>query len=205
MKSFKENLIKKYWSVIGPVDISNETAVSFHGSQKPIEFYKTWEIIQDFYKEKSVDEIAFLEIGAYKGLWPLALQCFGEHNNVNVSYSTITLLSHDVNNQSLVETLKYCKNSGMPASLVNQSSHDTSSITLLKKKSYNIVFIDADHSYDAVMKDIKLYQPLATDMLIFHDIGRKTVSDAIRDSDIILDSTIMSDSKTHMGIGIKFI
>jgi hypothetical protein len=205
MQEFKEKLLNTYSKVVGAIPPCNDYSVSFHGSQKPIEFFNAWESINKFYENKSIDTLSFLEIGAYKGLWAIALKCFGESKNINIDYSTITLLNHDFNNHSLIGVVNYFKQSNLPISLVNQSSHDPNAVTALPHSKYNIVFIDADHSYDAVMKDIQFYRPLAKDILMFHDIGRKSVIDAIRDSGIELDLKITSDANTHMGIGIKFM
>jgi hypothetical protein len=37
---------------------------------------------------------------------------------------------------------------------------------------YDLVFIDADHSYEAVSLDYKLYKDMATKILAFHDINQ---------------------------------
>jgi hypothetical protein len=205
MQEFREKLISIYSKIVGPISLHNDASVSFHGSQKPIEFFNAWITIDNFYQQNKKDSISFLEIGAFKGLWALALQCYGEYRNINVEYSTITLLSHNHENNSLISVGNYFREADIPFSLINRSSHDPAAINELPLNVYDIVFIDADHSYEAVMKDIQAYQPLAKDIIMFHDIGRNSVTSAIRDSGIELDLKITSDVNTHMGIGIKFV
>jgi hypothetical protein len=41
-----------------------------------------------------------------------------------------------------------------------------------KNGPYDMIFIDADHSYEAVSLDYKLYKDMATKMIVFHDIDQ---------------------------------
>lgn len=51
--------------------------------------------------------------------------------------------------------------------------------TQIDNKSANFVFIDADHSYDAVKLDIELYEPKVTDAVLGHDIDWPDVKSAV--------------------------
>jgi len=53
-------------------------------------------------------------------------------------------------------------------------THDPKTLKALKRKlngrPINILFIDADHTYDAVKKDFEVYSPLCNDIIVLHDI-----------------------------------
>ena len=53
--------------------------------------------------------------------------------------------------------------------------------TQIDNKSANFVFIDADHQYGAVIRDIELYEPKVTDAVIGHDIDWPDVKKAVED------------------------
>jgi hypothetical protein len=205
MQTFKNKLVQEYCNIIGNIPlIFTDSDITFHGSQKPGEFFKAWELIDTYVTQNNLTHISFLEIGAFKGLWALALKCYSDYKNISISYTTITLMSHNIENNSLLDVKRYYELSDIKFTLIDGSSHDISSIEQLTNPNYNIVFIDGDHSYEAVCKDIKLYKQLTTDILMFHDIRRNSVFDAIIDSDIILHESICTYN-THMGIGLSYI
>lgn len=55
-------------------------------------------------------------------------------------------------------------------------SHDPKTLKELKGKlkgrPINILFIDADHSYESVKKDFEMYSPLCENIVAFHDIEK---------------------------------
>jgi len=51
--------------------------------------------------------------------------------------------------------------------------------TQVDDKSANFVFIDADHTYDAVKLDIELYEPKVTNAVLGHDIDWPDVKSAV--------------------------
>lgn len=205
MQSFKNNLLRNYCDIIGNMSlVFNDTDVTFHGSQKPGEFFRAWEVIDDYVTTNNLTSISFLEIGAFKGLWGLALKCYGDYKNIDINYTTITLMSHNKENNSLLNVKRYYESSNCTFILIDGSSHDMSSIKQLTLPTYDIVFIDGDHSYEAVIKDINLYKPLASGILMFHDTARASVMNAIIDSNVILHQDIRTNN-THMGIGINYI
>jgi len=57
---------------------------------------------------------------------------------------------------------------------IRGSTHDPRTLEILKKKlnrrSINILFIDAGHSYESVKKDFEIYSPLCDDIIVLHDI-----------------------------------
>lgn len=181
---------------------------SYHGSQIKEEFKRAWDCIIE-YIEDIPGVVSFLEIGAYKGLWPLMLSFICKKLDKKFNYTTITWLDQDYNNQDLLKIKEYYNQEGLKFKLINLNSQDPTSKSKLKSK-YHIVFIDADHRYEGAKKDIELYSSLATKLLIFHDIrpiiptSNCGVYKAIKDSSIELDKEIIVDGG-KMGIGIKFI
>lgn len=207
-----QNIIKTYSQIHSPIIYTNDSNVSFEGSQIQQEFFTAWKCITKYYKKNPKDNITFLEIGAWKGLWGIAFNEFCKLHKIKGSYLTLTMIDQDPNNQPLYKTLDYMNSQNTPAKLININTLDSNSlISVLKhSKSFNIVFIDADHSYEAVMSDISKFAGLADDMLLFHDIRPKKrnsscgVYQAIIDCNITLDEEIISNEEI-MGIGIKYI
>ena len=57
---------------------------------------------------------------------------------------------------------------------ISGSTHDPRTLEALKEKlnrrSINILFIDAGHSYEDVKEDFETYSPLCDDIIVLHDI-----------------------------------
>lgn len=209
MNNFKDTLVNLYSRVVEPVSIHEGPGPSFNGSQIPDEFFGAWTSIENFYKANPTKHISFLEIGAYKGLWALALSAFCEEKGLTYEYATVTYMSQDPNNNPLYNVQNYYQENNLSFTLINSPSQDRSILPRLKS-DYNIVFIDGDHSYAMVKEDISIYAPMATNMLLFHDI-RPTVSnpqcgvyEAIVDSNLQLHEEIVVDGD-WMGIGISYV
>lgn len=180
----------------------------YHGSQIKEEFILTWnEIIKIIPNVEGV--FTFLEIGAYRGLWPLMLSFVCKALDKEFEYTTITWLDQDPNNSAILKVKQYYEDNGLKFNLINQNSQLDETLKFVDS-SYNVVFIDADHRYEGVLKDIQLYSSLANKLLIFHDIRPKEINpncgvyQAIRDSNIVLDKEIVVN-ESIMGIGLKFI
>ena len=180
----------------------------YHGSQIKEEFILAWnELIQIISNTKGV--FTFLEVGAYRGLWPLMLSYVCKHLNKEFKYTTITWLDQDPNNQAILKVKEYYTDNGLEFNLINQNSQLDETLKFVNNE-YDIVFIDADHRYNGVLKDIQLYSSLATQLLMFHDIRPKTtnpncgVYQAIQDSNITLDKEIVVNGDI-MGIGLKYV
>ncbi len=180
----------------------------YNGSQIKEEFTQAWEELTNIIK--GIDgTLTFLEIGAYRGLWPLMLSMVCEELNKPFEYTTVTWISQDPNNDGIHKVINHYKNNNLTFNLIDQNSQLPNALNSLEE-SYHIVFIDADHRYDGVMKDIKLYSPLASNLLMFHDIRPITptsgcgVYKALEDSNITLDKEIVVDGE-KMGIGFKYI
>lgn len=76
--------------------------------------------------------------------------------------------------------------------------------TLADKGKYDCVLIDAGHSYENVLADARLYAPLATKYVFFHDIQLKPVADAIetfrRESNLGKYTTFINSDSFGYGI-----
>jgi hypothetical protein len=208
----EKKIIELYSLVHNPIEYTNGPEISFDGSQKQSEFFTAWNHIVEFYKNKNLSNISFLEIGAWKGLWGLAFFEFCKMKEINGSYTTVTMIDHDPNNRPLYKTIDYLKQNNFSSELINMNTFNEGVINEVKKISnkFNIVFIDAGHKYDEVINDINKFYGFAEDLLIFHDIGPREVTPdfgvykAIKDSNIKLDWEIAETDK-HMGIGIHYI
>jgi hypothetical protein len=180
----------------------------FNGSQILKEFIEAWnQLIPVIEKTQS---ISFLEVGAFGGVWALMLSHVCEPLNIPFTYTTVTWIKSDYNgNSPLFKVKSYYENKNYNFNLIDSNSQDPKTKDFLES-NYDIVFIDADHRYERVMKDISLYSSLATKVLLFHDIrpiistSDIAVYKALQDSNIILDKEIVTNPST-MGIGLKFI
>lgn len=194
------NRIDKLYAELISSDI-----VNYDGSQNKAEFCDCIEYIDRRIREIDDKEIWFLEIGAYKGLWALAFYILCKENQKIPKYVTVTWISQDPNNQELLKTKKYYNDHGDYFELIDADSTLKKSLhnTMTIKEFYHFVFIDGDHSFPSVMKDIESYATLANNLLIFHDINTKNcgVRKAIQKSGITLNIEISYDD--IMGIGIK--
>lgn len=138
--------------------VIKETVGSYNpcygGSQMKEEFIEAWNVLIEYVDQNidSKDTLKFLEIGAYKGLWPLMLSFVCSHLDKKFEYTTITWLNQDPNNHSLLRVKDYYNNNDFKFSLINKNSQDPSNLKDLEP-NYNIVFIDADHRYEGVIKD----------------------------------------------------
>jgi predicted O-methyltransferase YrrM len=69
-----------------------------------------------------------------------------------------------------VEILKLLQRAGYNVTPIHGNTHDPIVIQRASARQYDVVLIDAGHSYDDVMQDARNYGHLATKYLIFHDV-----------------------------------
>tara|TARA_R100000951_G_scaffold105429_2_gene99228 strand:- start:980 stop:1594 length:615 start_codon:yes stop_codon:yes gene_type:complete len=180
----------------------------YHGSQIKGEFIRAWNELIGLI-QNTEGTFTFLEVGAYRGLWPLMLSFVCERLNKDFIYTTVTWLEQDPNNEGIHKVQAYYESKGLQFNLVDKNSQLPETLEELED-SYHVTFIDADHRYEGVKKDIEIYSSLATKLLMFHDIRPKDttpncgVYQAIEDCGITLDEEIVVDGQ-KMGIGFKWI
>ena len=181
--------------------------VVYSGTQIKGEFIQAWNLISSRIND-TPHTFTFLEIGAYKGLWPLMLSFICNKLNKSFEYTTVTWLDQDINNKDIFKVIDYFKTKDHIFNLINENSQ-TLDVSQLKNQ-YDLVFIDADHRYEGILKDIKKYSSLASQILMFHDIRPKIetpgcgVYKALKHEKITLDEEITYNPNI-MGIGLKYI
>ncbi len=57
-------------------------------------------------------------------------------------------------------------------------SADPEIVRAVAQRRYDLVFIDADHTYEAVARDYRNYAPLANKLVAFHDVAHPPISTA---------------------------
>ena len=177
MEEILAKLDADYRRIIGDYAVEQSYGyipVHFHGCQIMDEFLLTWVDLAGVISESKSETITFLEVGAYKGLWALMFKHICEYYEKKPHYATVTWLSQDANNHPLPKVKKHYEDIGYRFDLVDGNSIDPNTKEKLLSSSqmdkFNIVFIDADHRYEYVKEDIKLYSDLAENVLFFHDI-----------------------------------
>jgi hypothetical protein len=179
---------------------------NYDGSQDKNEFKQCIEILSARIGGMQKDDIWFLEIGAYKGLWALALKVICAHHGKRPNYVTVTWISQDPNNLDIFNTEKVYTKDNLIYHLIDADStlEKTRKQVIATRQLFDFVLIDGDHAFKSVMQDIKNYSSLAEEYLLFHDINTPDcgVRKAINKSGTPLNISI-SYKHRLMGIGIK--
>lgn len=173
--------------------------LAYDGGQHFNEFWNCMYFLLESYEGRSLN---FLEIGAAKGLWPYTLNVFSEAYDIDLTYTTVTMMSQDIRvNQYLPKVGQLFDERKF--TLIDADSTSPEAYEPLAS-NFDVVFIDANHDYDYVMKDIHNYAHRATDLLIFHDIRPLNggVARAVIENDIAFDHEFIENEQI-MGIGIK--
>lgn len=234
MHLLQENILNAYLKIHGDHDVRDTSdpekdtefhKMCFHKTQRPWEFFAAWDVISKHIPEKK--ELSFLEIGAAKGLWSIAFIEFCKFYNKTPTYVTVSwtkppyLEPHEIEwNNSLIKVKEFYPQVNWH--WIDENSNLESSrdrvVEILPK--YDYVFIDGLHTYDAVKKDTELYKPLASTLLMYHDIQGRTkgrhsfhgntynVYGAIEDSGVCLHHQIISKFSCEgdsEGIGIHVV
>ncbi len=183
-------------------EIIGGNTTDYDGSQNRREFLDCLCYLNQRISEVDSNYISFLEIGAFKGLWAIALKELCEQNNRIPIYTTVTWLIHNPENASLLKVRDHYLSKNMSFTLIDGNSSAQDIIKQASKEAYHFILIDGDHSYQAVRNDIINYLPLAREVVFFHDINTKKcgVRKAINKSGIKLNIEISHGD--IMGIGI---
>lgn len=120
-------------------------------SQNPPEWKMLFEICDLYLKRRRIKNPVVVELGVWKGrqkiFWEQLLKA--EHIGIDISEKRdLADIRGDTNDPKTVKKLK----------------------EILKRRSINILFIDASHEYEKVKKDFELYSPLCSDIVVFHDV-----------------------------------
>ena len=210
-KGFTDRLIQQNENLLIEIDNAYEKLIkkpdvaNYNGSQTRDEFLLTLLYIEHRIRELESDVVTFLEIGAFKGLWAIALDLLCKKHNKTPFYVTATWLKHNPENEDLIRVCQDMETGGVAsAKIIDGNSADPEIIETVysTRKTYDFVLIDADHSMKAVQTDIASYAHLASEILLFHDVVTKKcgVRKAIENSRLGLHY-IISRAK-QMGIGL---
>jgi hypothetical protein len=87
------------------------------------------------------------------------------------------------------------------------NSHDDETLEWAEDEGpYDMIFIDADHSYEAVNKDWQMYNHLAKKMVVLHDIAHETLPGPRSVwNNIKLPKLEIIRPGASLGIGVVFI
>lgn len=81
--------------------------------------------------------------------------------------------------------------------------NSTDPATYPNPKPHDVVLIDGGHDYDTVKSDIRMYAPLATKYLIFHDVKLPGVKQAVDEYVMATDAKYYEFVRTtDMGFGV---
>ena len=129
----------------------------------------------EFVYDLMVECESYLEIGTAEGN---SLYIFG---NALKKSSEITYVD-----AAEVHTKKYrefmiSQMSDYKINAIHGNSHHKDAITEAQKRRYDVVFIDAGHTYDDVIQDARNYASLADKYVFFHDVQLPPVMKAFED------------------------
>jgi GT2 family glycosyltransferase/predicted O-methyltransferase YrrM len=196
-KPIQQEIDQVYETLIRKPELSD-----YNGSQNRGEFLLALLYLEHRIREIERNVVSFLEIGAFKGLWAIALGVLCKKHGKTPLYVTV----HNPENEDLTRVCQRMKSDGfLSAKIIDGDSATPSTIKAVHEahKAYDFVLIDADHSFDAVKKDIENYAHLATEVCLFHDVVTKKcgVGKAIESSGIGLHYVISRGQQ--MGIGLR--
>ena len=140
------------------------------GGQWTYELDRLIEVVNQ-YKPRS-----YLEVGAREGI---ALRYFVERVPSIETVSAVDLPGAKWGRKdSKAELLDNFAALGMPWVFHEGNSTSPSIVEEVSKTRYDVIFIDADHTYEGVKQDWENYGPLADMLVCFHDINHPSNSPA---------------------------
>ncbi len=140
---------------------------------------------------------SYLEIGTSEGN---SLYIFGHAMKHG---STITYVDYNESHTRdwREPKAKILQEDGYIINPIHGNCHNSEVIAEAQKSKYDVVFIDAGHSYNDVIKDAENYAHLATKYILFHDITMDGVRSAFTDWVGDREYYTVINSKTY-GYGI---
>jgi precorrin-6B methylase 2 len=154
--------IEENWTKKNITDITNVAFSRFGAQQNKWEYEKFFERLLELEKTDSV-----LEIGAKYGA-----SSYGFCNIFN------KVVSIDISKENTINDIE---NKFDNYTFILGDSHSSDTKNKLKEMKFDVVFIDGDHSYDAVKQDYLDYKEFCKDegIIVFHDIKHTTWTDSV--------------------------
>lgn len=122
---------------------------------------------------------AYLEIGSAAGIsLHLAMEAFGK----DCRYRAVDILERPNDNKRLLDLIEAYNVHGYDVALIHGRSDKSDSINAARDAGpYDVIMVDADHSFRAALGDIVNYAPLLTDTgaLVMHDADPLGILDGI--------------------------
>lgn len=146
------------------INIVNKISSEMNGKT----FHNHYHILYDLANSFDNDKLVYLEIGAYAGG---SASLMSSHPKVHKSYSID--IGNPINKEIPIKNVHKFKNDTCDYHYFQGNSMDTNIINEVKSKIdfVDILFIDGDHSYQAVISDFKNYSDLVVNggYVVFDD------------------------------------
>ncbi|MEN6537920.1 MAG: class I SAM-dependent methyltransferase [Bryobacteraceae bacterium] len=126
---------------------------------------------------------SILEVGSWMGRSTHALLsgCRGPVYAVDTFKGTPRAVEHVFAHNGGDVRAKLMENVGMFPNLIVIQADSADAAKRFNPRSFEMIFIDGDHSYSMVMRDIKAWLPIARTMLCGHDRHQDGVPQALKD------------------------
>jgi cephalosporin hydroxylase len=131
-------------------------------------FHKHYHILYDLCNNLGYENQTYLEIGAFAGG---SASLVSSNNNVINAYSID--LGQPIDKEIAISNVNKFKNKNCKYEYIQGSSYDEKIVNYVKSKvdKIDILFIDGDHGYDAVINDFNNYKDLVVSngYIVFDD------------------------------------
>ena len=149
----------------------------------PIEGWMTNEELTFLYNFAKISR-SVVEVGSWKGRSTHALLsgCLGQVfavDHFKGSESQLGLMHKEALNGDLYTD--FIKNVGHFPNLVVLKEDSSKAVKQFPKRSMDMVFIDGDHAYEYVKRDIQLWWPISRKYVVGHDLYQQGVLAALND------------------------
>ena len=129
-------------------------------AQDEAEWFLFLEFMHDFFEKARVDRPIIVEIGVMRNAQKVFYQklLYADHIGIDVNPNSGADIIGDSQSPDTMKDLK----------------------CILDDNKIDLLFIDGDHSYEAVKRDYELYEPLTRHVVALHDISATVNSDVKR-------------------------